>query len=98
MNERNVVNVARIHLRVSPGAPRSAIVGKHGAGWKVRVGAPPEDGRANAEVLRLLAAVLGVPVRTLSIVTGQRSRDKIVTVEGVDQIEAERRLGAARGK
>lgn len=59
--------------------------------------AAPEDGRANAELLRLLAAVLHVPVRSLSIVTGQRSRTKTVAVDGVAQDEAERRLGAARG-
>ena len=92
------MSVARIQLRVSPGAPRSAIVGKHGVGWKVRVGAPPEDGRANAELLRLLATVLDVHERSLSIVAGQRSRDKIVLVDGVDQVEAERRLGAAERK
>jgi len=42
-------------LRVSPGARSNAIVGKHGKGWKVRVTAAPEDGKANDAVLRLLA-------------------------------------------
>jgi len=93
-----MVNVARIHLRVSPGAARSAIVGRHGAGWKVRVAAVPEDGRANAELFRLLAAVLDVPERSLSIVAGRRAREKTVTVDGVELVEVERRLEAARGR
>lgn len=87
--------VLRIDLRVSPGAARSAVVGKHGTGWKVRVAAAPEDGRANAELLRLLAAVLDVPARSISIVAGRRSRSKTVTVEGVEPAEVERRLAAA---
>jgi uncharacterized protein (TIGR00251 family) len=87
--------VPRIDLRVSPGAARSAIVGRHGTGWKVRVAAAPEAGRANAELVRLLAAVLGVPERNLSIVSGRQSRTKVVAVEGIDLVEAEQRLDAA---
>jgi uncharacterized protein len=89
--------VLRIDLRVSPGAARSAVVGKHGTAWKVRVAAAPENGRANAELLRLLAAVLDVPVRSLSIVAGRGSRSKTVAVEGVEAAEVERRLDAAGG-
>jgi uncharacterized protein (TIGR00251 family) len=86
------MSAVRIEFRVSPGAARSAIVGRHGSGWKVRVAAPPEDGRANVELLRLLATVLGVAERSLAIVAGQRSRTKIVSVEGLDPAEVERRL------
>ena len=89
--------VARVHVRVSPGAARSAIVGRYGTGWKVRIAAPAEHGRANGELVRLLADVLGVPRRSLSIVTGQSARDKTVTIDGVEQLEAERRLDAATG-
>ena len=85
---------ARIEVRVSPGAARSAIVGRYGSGWKVRVAAAPEDGRANAELIRLLAAVLDVPERNVSIVAGLHSRSKAVTVEGIDPVDAERLLDA----
>ena len=51
----------RLRLRVSPGAGRDEVVGRYGDGWKVRVGAPPERGRANDAVLRLIAKRLGVP-------------------------------------
>ena len=51
----------RVRLRVSPGAGRAQVVGRHGDAWKVRVTAAPEQGRANDAVLRLLAEVLAVP-------------------------------------
>ena len=86
----------RLRLRVSPGARSNAIVGRHGEGWKVRVTAAPEDGKANEAVLRLLAERVGVPRVNLKLVSGPSSRDKIVEVTGVDAAEAERRLGQPR--
>lgn len=85
----------RVRLRVSPGARRDELVGRHGEGWKVRVAAPPEGGRANDAVLELLARELSLPRRSLSIVSGQTSREKIVQMEGIDRAETERRLAAS---
>jgi uncharacterized protein (TIGR00251 family) len=85
----------RVRLRVSPGARRSELVGRHGGGWKVRVTAPPEDGRANDAVLDLLAERLGLPRRSLSIVSGHKAREKVVRLEGIDRAESERRLEEA---
>jgi uncharacterized protein (TIGR00251 family) len=85
----------RVRLRVSPGARRNELVGRHGEGWKVRVAAPPEGGRANEAVLDLLARELSLPRRSLSIVSGQVAREKVVEMQGIDQAETERRLEAA---
>ncbi len=85
----------RVRLRVSPGARRNELVGRHGEGWKVRVAAPPEGGRANDAVLDLLARELSLPRRSLSIVSGQSAREKVVRMEGIDRAETERRLEAA---
>jgi uncharacterized protein (TIGR00251 family) len=85
----------RLRLRVAPGAARSAIVGRHGDAWKLRVQGAPERGRANAEVLSLLAETLGVPERSLTLVSGHASRDKVVQLAGLDAEEAEHRLGRA---
>jgi uncharacterized protein len=85
----------RLRLRVSPGASRSAVVGRHGAGWKVRVAAPAEGGRANDALVRLLADRLDVPARQVEIVSGHASRDKTISLSGLDGDEIERRLAAA---
>jgi len=85
----------RLTLRVSPGAARAGIVGRHGTGWKVRVAAAPEDGKANAAVIRLLAHTVGVPARDVAILSGHASRDKTVELTGIDQGETERRLAEA---
>jgi uncharacterized protein len=85
----------RLRLRVSPGAGRSAIVGRHGDGWKVRVTAPPEQGRANEAVLRLLATKLAVPREAVSLVSGHSGRDKIVELTGLGPALIERRLASA---
>jgi uncharacterized protein (TIGR00251 family) len=85
----------RVWLRVSPGARRNQLVGRHGDGWKVRVTAPPEDGRANDAVLDLLAERLELPRRSLSIVSGHTAREKVIRMEGIDRAESERRLERA---
>jgi hypothetical protein len=82
----------RLTLRVAPGAARSGVVGRHGAAWKVRVVAAPEDGKANAAVVKLVAETLGLPVRDVAIVSGQAARDKTVELNGIDAAEAERRM------
>jgi uncharacterized protein len=83
---------ARLHLRVSPRSSRTVVAGRHGNGWKLRVAAPPEDGRANEAVIELLAERLRLPSRSVTLVSGHRGRDKVVLLQGLDLEEAERRL------
>jgi uncharacterized protein (TIGR00251 family) len=85
----------KLTLRVSPGAARDGVVGRHGDGWKVRVAAPPEGGKANDAVVRLLADAAGVPRRDVEIVAGHGSREKIVSLHGVDSQELDERLASA---
>ncbi len=88
----------RLALRVSPGARTSAVVGRHGDSWKLRVAAPPQGGKANEAVVALLAATLGVPPRTISIVSGHGGRDKLVELADIAADETERRLEEAGRK
>ena len=81
----------RIHL--TPRSARDEVVGWEGDVLRARVAAPPVQGRANEALLRLLAEALGVPKSSLRIVRGQRSREKLVAVDGLDAAEARRRLG-----
>jgi len=71
-----------IRIRVQPGASRDGIVGVHGERLKVRLRAPPVDGKANAGLIRFLAAVFGVTRSSIEILTGSGSRDKQVRVDG----------------
>jgi len=89
-------NTTRLRVRVSPGARSNAVLGRHGEGWKVRVTAAPEGGKANDAVLRLLAERLDLPGKSLTLVSGPSSRDKIVELHGIDRVEAERRLARSR--
>ena len=86
----------RLNLRVSPGAGRSAVVGRHGDAWKLRVAAPPERGRANTSVVSLLATSLEIRRPDVRIVGGGISRDKVVEIVGLTLEEAERRLASAQ--
>jgi uncharacterized protein (TIGR00251 family) len=88
----------RVRLRVSPGSGRAEVVGRYGDGWKVRVTAPPEDGRANAAVVRLIATTVSVSRDAVSVVSGKGSQDKIVELAGIDLSRVERRLTAAAEK
>ncbi|HVA30861.1 MAG TPA: DUF167 domain-containing protein [Gaiellaceae bacterium] len=85
----------RLRLRVSPGAGRAQIVGRHGDAWKVRVTAAPEQGRANEAVLRLIADALVLPRDAVVLVSGHGGRDKIVELTGLGPALAERRLASA---
>lgn len=81
-------------VRVVPRASRSEIVGEHDGALRVRVAAPPVEGAANEELVRLLARALGVPVRAVEITSGHASKTKVVRVAGADR---ERLLSLASG-
>jgi uncharacterized protein (TIGR00251 family) len=86
-----------LRLRVSPGAARAEVVGRHGDAWKVRVVAPPEQGKANDAVVRLLADTLGLARRDVVLLSGHAARDKVVSLSGIGDDEAELRLASAAG-
>jgi len=85
----------RLAVRVVPGARRSEVVGRVAEGWKLRVAAPPEGGRANAELIALLARTLGVPRSCVRVTRGHTTGRKLVEVQQLTREEAERRLVAA---
>ena len=82
--------VLRVH--VQPGARSSGIVGVHGDALKVRLAAPPHEGRANRALLTLLAERFGCERRRLAVVSGTSARRKRVRFEGVDAADFEARL------
>src|SRR5437764_5257559 len=84
--------LAKLHIKVVPGASGSGIAGWLGDTLKVRVTAPPERGKANAAVEATIAAALGVPADRIRIVSGHTSARKIVEVSGLSESELHRRL------
>jgi len=73
----------RLALKVVPGASRDAVAGWLGDTLKVRVTAPPERGKANAAVVRLLASALGASRDDVRIVSGATSPQKVVEIAGL---------------
>jgi uncharacterized protein len=90
--------MARVELTVSPGASRSELVGRYGPGWRARIAAPPERGRANRALVELVAELAGVPRDRVRVVAGAGSRRKVVEVAGLDDAELDRRLDEASGQ
>jgi uncharacterized protein (TIGR00251 family) len=68
-------------LHVQPAAKRTEVSGAHGDALKVKLAAPPVDGKANAELLRFLAEAFGVPLRNVTLLRGETSRAKVVRIE-----------------
>jgi uncharacterized protein (TIGR00251 family) len=78
--------VLRVHAQ--PGAGRSAVVGRYGDAVKVRIAAPPAEGRANEALVALLAKELGLETRSVTLVSGANSRTKRVRLGGLDPEDA----------
>ena len=72
-----------LSVHVQPGARTNQVVGRHGDALKLRVAAPPTDGRANAAVVALVAETLGVPAGAVELVAGASSRRKRIRITGV---------------
>jgi uncharacterized protein (TIGR00251 family) len=79
--------VLRVSVRVKPRASKDAILGVREGALEVSVRAPPVDGAANAAVLELFAKSLGVSRRSVRLVAGESSRDKIIALEGVSEAQ-----------
>lgn len=69
-------------LHVQPGAKQTAIAGLHGEALKIRLAAPPIEGRANEALLRFIADTFKVPLRDVELLQGDQSRHKRVEVRG----------------
>lgn len=73
--------VLKIHA--TPRASRSQVQGLHGDALKIRLQAPPVDGKANEALLEFLSGTLGIPRRQFTLISGQTSRQKRVAVQGL---------------
>ena len=79
-------------LHIQPGAKKTGAVGLHGEALKIRLAAPPVDGKANDALIDFLARTLGIPKSRFALVSGQASRCKRVAIAGATVVELERKL------
>jgi len=84
--------VTRLAIKVVPGSSRNRIDGWLGESLKVRVQAPPEAGKANQAVLKLIAGALGVGPKSVAVVAGGTAPRKVVEISGLSEAEVYRRL------
>lgn len=78
-------------LHIQPGAKQTEVAGMHGEALKIRLSAPPVDGKANDCLIGFMSKTLGVAKSRIALVSGSSSRAKRLRVEGVDA-ESVRRL------
>jgi hypothetical protein len=79
---RSSGNSITLILHVQPGAKQTSVAGLHGEALKIRLAAPPVEGRANEALLRFIADFFKVPLRDVELKQGGQSRHKRVEVRG----------------
>ena len=76
-------------VRIVPRASRSEFAGEHNGALRIRIAAPPVEGAANRELIRLLAKTFRLPQNAVEIVSGAASKSKIVRITGADSARLE---------
>jgi uncharacterized protein YggU (UPF0235/DUF167 family) len=87
----------RLTLRIRAGAGKTEFAGRLGDVWKLRVAAPPVDGKANEAIIRFLAKLVAVPPSAIRIVAGFTATSKIVEIEGIDSATLDRAILESHG-
>jgi len=72
--------MTKISIRVIPNASKTEVAGKEGNTWKIRLAAPPVEGKANIELIELLSNIFDIAKSSIEIVKGQGSKQKIIEV------------------
>ncbi|MFT3830197.1 MAG: DUF167 domain-containing protein [Opitutaceae bacterium] len=83
----------RLEVKVIPGASRDEVVGTMGNAVKIKLRAPPVEGRANEALIAFLAAVLDLPRRAVSVERGDTSRQKLLRIDGLELAAVRTKLG-----
>jgi uncharacterized protein (TIGR00251 family) len=84
-----------VAIKAIPNAPRSEVVGWLGDALKIKVHAPPVEGRANEVLREFLADELGLPRRAVTVLRGDTSRQKLLRIDGLSLVEVKAKLGLA---
>ena len=84
--------MATLQVHVVPNAKANQIAGEHGDAIKIKLCAPALEGKANAALISFLSKQLKIPARQVVLFRGQKSRDKVIRVEGLSENELRQRL------
>ncbi len=82
-------------MRLQPGASKNEVVGRQEGVWRIRLTAPPVEGRANRALIEFLAKKLDVARSRITLLRGETSREKLLAVEGLDEATVQARLESA---
>jgi len=88
-------NGVLVRIHVQPRAAKNGFVGLHGGAVKLRITAPPVDGKANSQISEVLAKLFQVPKSAVTLASGQQSREKRFRVAGISRAAALKTLAAA---
>ena len=84
--------MGRLKLRIVPNAKRDEVVGEYGDAVKIKVAAPAVEGKANEALLEFVAEKAGIHRRDITLIAGEKSRDKVIELATLDAAEARARL------
>ncbi|MES2353524.1 MAG: DUF167 domain-containing protein [Pseudomonadota bacterium] len=71
-----------LSIHTQPGAKNSQILGLHGAALKIRIAAPPVEGKANAALIAFIAEIFDVPIKQVRLLRGESARQKVLEITG----------------
>ncbi|HMH03725.1 MAG TPA: DUF167 domain-containing protein [Candidatus Udaeobacter sp.] len=81
-----------LRVHIIPNAKIDKVVGEHGRAIKIKLRAPAVEGKANTALFRFLAEKLGIPQRAVVLEHGEKSRDKVIRIDGLSEIGIRRGL------
>jgi hypothetical protein len=81
-----------LQVYVQPGARKNEIVGLHNGALKVKIQAPPEDGKANEALVKFIAKILEIPTQNVSLISGQKNRNKKLLITGTNKATLQNKL------
>jgi uncharacterized protein (TIGR00251 family) len=84
--------VTTIRVHVIPNAKTDKVVGEHGDAIKIKLRAPAVEGKANNALRRFLAEKLSIPQRAIVLKHGEKSRDKVIRIDGLNAVNIRRGL------
>ena len=88
-------NVTKLSVHLTPGAKRNEIFGFAGDVLKVKIAAPPREGKANVGLVAFLSEELGVSKSSITLVRGHTSRNKVIEITGLSLDDIRRKVGSS---